>query len=145
VREGEPEPLTEERRPKPDRAAILAWREFREETLPGFEPDDGAIVVRGDTLYLAPEPLPGPLSRPGLPLGRVRPGRFEPAPALATAVDPEHAAHTAPHSPEYLRGETTRDPGPDGWVLVTYERWGLGWARRSRGTLKNFFPKSLRR
>jgi NOL1/NOP2/fmu family ribosome biogenesis protein len=30
-------------------------------------------------------------------------------------------------------------------VLVTYERWGLGWARRSRGILKNFFPKAQRR
>jgi NOL1/NOP2/fmu family ribosome biogenesis protein len=36
-------------------------------------------------------------------------------------------------------------PGPDGWVLVCFERWGLGWARRSRGVLKNFFPKALRR
>jgi NOL1/NOP2/fmu family ribosome biogenesis protein len=30
-------------------------------------------------------------------------------------------------------------------VLVTYERWGLGWAHRTGGVLKNFFPKSLRR
>ncbi len=48
-------------------------------------------------------------------------------------------------SDAYLRGETVPSPGRDGWVLVCFERWGLGWARRSRGVLKNFFPKALRR
>jgi NOL1/NOP2/fmu family ribosome biogenesis protein len=125
-----------------------AWRRFREETLPGFEVDEEAILSRGDSLFMAPPPglpLIDAVSRPGLPLGRVRPGRFEPAPALATAVQPAEAAQCAEWSAAYLRGETIPSPGPDGWVLVTYERWGLGWARRSRGVLKNFFPKSQRR
>jgi 16S rRNA C967 or C1407 C5-methylase (RsmB/RsmF family)/NOL1/NOP2/fmu family ribosome biogenesis protein len=134
---------------RPDRAALAAWRAFREKTLPGFEVDDDALVSAGDTLYLAAgaaTDVPfAALSRPGLPLGRNRPGRFEPAPALATAVQPAHARQRAQWTAAYLRGETTPDPGPDGWVLVTYERWGLGWARRSRGVLKNFFPKAQRR
>ena len=75
---------------RPDRAALAAWRAFREETLPGFEADERAITVRGDSLYLMPEGArgsrPPALPRPGLPLGRSRPGRFEPAHALATAV-----------------------------------------------------------
>ena len=84
--------------------------------------------------------------RPTLPLQRPNgAGRFEPAHALATAVSPGQAASTAGWSPEYLRGETIPDAGPDGWVLITYERWGLGWARRTKGTLKNFFPKWQRR
>jgi 16S rRNA C967 or C1407 C5-methylase (RsmB/RsmF family)/NOL1/NOP2/fmu family ribosome biogenesis protein len=129
------------------REAAAAWRRFRAETLPGFTVDDDAIVAKGDTLYLPPEASPSiaAVSRPGLPLGRSRPGRFEPAPALATAVEPSQAADRVACTPEYLRGETTRDAGPDGWVLVTYERWGLGWARRSQGVLKNFFPKGQRR
>jgi 16S rRNA C967 or C1407 C5-methylase (RsmB/RsmF family)/NOL1/NOP2/fmu family ribosome biogenesis protein len=145
--EGDSEPPPADPPPpsKPDRATLAEWHAFREATVPGFEADDSAIVVRGDTLYLVPEHLPGPLSRPGLPLGRRRPGRFEPSHALATAIDARHAAQTEPHSAEYLRGETTPSPGPDRWVLVTYERWGLGWARRSKGVLKNFFPKSQRR
>jgi NOL1/NOP2/fmu family ribosome biogenesis protein len=133
--------------PRPDRAALADWHAFRDATLPGLETDDDAITVAGETLYLVPDAARGlgRLSRPGLPLGRRRPGRFEPSPALATAVDPAQAADHVQHTPEYLRGETTADAGPDGWVLVTYERWGLGWAHRTRGVLKNFFPKSLRR
>jgi 16S rRNA C967 or C1407 C5-methylase (RsmB/RsmF family)/NOL1/NOP2/fmu family ribosome biogenesis protein len=145
VRGGDPAPEPSRHHDKPHRSALAAWHEFREHAMPGFETDDDAILARADTLYLVPDHIPGQLSRPGLPLGRIRPGRFEPAPALATALDPAKAAETTPHTPEYLRGETTESPGPDGWVLVTYERWGLGWARRTGGTLKNFFPKASRR
>jgi NOL1/NOP2/fmu family ribosome biogenesis protein len=113
--------------------------------LPGVEIDDDAIVAVGDRLYLSPDPATPALARPGLPLGRRRPGRFEPAHALATSIEPAQAAHQVEWSPGYLRGEVVRSDGPDGWVLVTYERWGLGWARRSRGVLKNFFPKAFRR
>jgi 16S rRNA C967 or C1407 C5-methylase (RsmB/RsmF family)/NOL1/NOP2/fmu family ribosome biogenesis protein len=134
---------------RPDRAALAAWRAFREEALPGFEADEDAIHARGDALHLVPEAASGlpldALSRPGLPLGRSRPGRFEPAHALATAVQPAQAAERAQWTAAYLRGETVPDGGPDGWVLVEYERWGLGWARRIRGVLKNFFPKGQRR
>ena len=130
---------------RPSRAALAEWRAFREVALPGFDMDDDAIVAAGDRLYLAPDPSLAGLSRPGLPLGRLRPGRFEPAHALATAVEPGQAAQLAAWSPEYLHGEALPSAGPDGWVLVRYERWGLGWARRSRGVLKNFFPKGLRR
>jgi 16S rRNA C967 or C1407 C5-methylase (RsmB/RsmF family)/NOL1/NOP2/fmu family ribosome biogenesis protein len=152
VREGEaaPEPPRRpDQRRKPDRTALAAWHAFRDETLPGFETDDDAICAVGNALYLVPEAARDldtrALSRPGLPVGRRRPGRFEPAHALATAVEPEQAAQRAQWSEAYLHGETVPDPGPDGWVLVRYERWGLGWARRTRGVLKNFFPKGLRR
>jgi 16S rRNA C967 or C1407 C5-methylase (RsmB/RsmF family)/NOL1/NOP2/fmu family ribosome biogenesis protein len=127
------------------RAALAEWRAFREAVVPGFEADDDAIVLAGDRLYLAPDPSLAGLSRPGLPLGRLRPGRFEPAHGLATAVEPGQAAEVADWSHEYLHGDAVPSEGPDGWVLVRYERWGLGWARRSRGVLKNFFPKGLRR
>ena len=131
---------------KPPRAAAEAWRSFRDAALPGLAVDDSAITAMGNTLYLAPDDRPDiHLSRPGLPLGRVKPGRFEPAPALATYANPEHATQTTPVTDAYLRGETTQEAGEDGWVLVTYERWGLGWAKRTQGTLKNFFPKSQRR
>jgi hypothetical protein len=43
-----------------------------------------------------------------------------------------------------LRGETVARAGPDGWVLVCFERWGLGWARRRDGVLKNHLPSHLR-
>jgi 16S rRNA C967 or C1407 C5-methylase (RsmB/RsmF family)/NOL1/NOP2/fmu family ribosome biogenesis protein len=131
---------------RPDRACLAAWRAFLEETLPGLEFDDRAIAARGDTLYLMPQGATGlDLARPGLPLGRSRPGRFEPAHGLATAVEPGAAAERVQWSDAYLQGETVPSAGRDGWVLVCFERWGLGWARRSRGVLKNFFPKAMRR
>ena len=144
VRTGEA-PAREWRRRPAQRASLTEWDEFRRATLPRFEADPDAIVAVGDRLYLSPDPGLPALARPGLPLGRRRPGRFEPAHALATAVDPAQAAERVEWSPAYLRGETSPSDGPDGWVLVTYERWGLGWARRSRGVLKNFFPKGYRR
>jgi 16S rRNA C967 or C1407 C5-methylase (RsmB/RsmF family)/NOL1/NOP2/fmu family ribosome biogenesis protein len=149
VRTGDEPPAREPRaRPplRPDRAALAAWRAFRDQALPGFEADESALAARGDSLYLIPEGAHGlDLARPGLPLGRSRPGRFEPAHGLATAVDSGAAAERVQCSDAYLRGETVPSAGPDGWVLVCFERWGLGWARRSRGVLKNFFPKALRR
>jgi 16S rRNA C967 or C1407 C5-methylase (RsmB/RsmF family)/NOL1/NOP2/fmu family ribosome biogenesis protein len=139
----EPQPSSPRR---PDRALLAAWRAFRESAVPGFEVDEDAIVARGDSLYLLPDGARGlHLARPGLPLGRSRPGRFEPAHGLATAVAVGDAADRVRCSDAYLQGETVPDPGPDGWVLICFERWGLGWARRSRGVLKNFFPKGLRR
>lgn len=135
--------------------ALADWHAFRAATLPGFHTDDHAVHAVGAALYLVPDAARdldlGTLSRPGLLLGRRRPGRFEPAHALATTVPASHAAEhvswTADHPglAAYLRGETIPDPGPDGWTLVCLERWGLGWARRTRGVLKNFFPKGLRR
>jgi NOL1/NOP2/fmu family ribosome biogenesis protein len=45
----------------------------------------------------------------------------------------------------FLRGETVESAGPEGWVLICYERWGIGWGRRSKGVIKNFLPRQLRR
>jgi 16S rRNA C967 or C1407 C5-methylase (RsmB/RsmF family)/NOL1/NOP2/fmu family ribosome biogenesis protein len=147
---------------RPRRTAIAgpvhtaaAWRRFVDQTMAGADMADGRLVERADRLFCAPEHDPGlpadMLARPGLPLGRMRPGRFEPHPALATALQPTKVADRvgwALRSPQlraYLRGETVPDRGPDGWVLVCFERWGLGWARRSGGVLKNAFPAHLRR
>ena len=134
--------------------AARAWEHFARATMPGFTAPDERIVTREDRVFLAPPtpaPVPGHLlARPGLPLGRLRPGRFEPHPALACAVPPDVVMSRvnwpldAPELAAYLRGETVAHPGPDGWVLVCYERWGLGWARRHDGMLKNHLPQHLR-
>jgi NOL1/NOP2/fmu family ribosome biogenesis protein len=86
--------------------------------------------------------------RPGLLLGRARPGRFEPAHALAMAagtavgrrvreLDEEAAA-------AWVRGETLEARGLAGWVLVSWRGWPLGWGRGAGGVLKNHYPKGLR-
>ena len=132
-----------------------AWHEFRVAFVPGFGGADTQLEVRGDWIFATPPTAAGlawpELRRPGLPLGRIRPGRFEPHPALANTLDPNQVRSVVswpgdhPDLSAYLRGETVSDPGPDGGVLICYHRWGLGWARRSRGILKNALPPHLRR
>jgi NOL1/NOP2/fmu family ribosome biogenesis protein len=88
------------------------------------------------------------LVRPGLLLGRARPGRFEPAHALAMVAGPVAARRTRPldgaEAAAWLRGEALAHDGPGGWTVVTWEGWPLGWGRAAGGTLKNHYPKGLR-
>ena len=41
----------------------------------------------------------------------------------------------------YLRGESLRSAGADGWVLVTVDGFPLGWGKRVQGTLKSHYPR----
>ena len=135
--------------------ALEAWRLFRRQTLWDVADDDHPVLVRGDRIYLGPAvrgPIdPRHLARPGLPLGQIKPGRFVPDPALAAALLESQAIQSVswtdddPALATYLRGDTVRHRGPDGWVLVCYHRWGLGWARRTNDVLKNHVPHHLRR
>jgi 16S rRNA C967 or C1407 C5-methylase (RsmB/RsmF family)/NOL1/NOP2/fmu family ribosome biogenesis protein len=125
-----------------------AWKAFVADAL---ERDPGEVTVVGERAYLVPDPeVAGAgvrLVRPGLLLGRARPGRFEPAHALGMAgvvaarrvraVDDREAA-------AWVRGETLGWDGPAGWALVTWNGWSLGWGRAAAGTLKNHYPKGLR-
>lgn len=111
----------------------------------------------GDDLYLMPfeasvrtEGLR--ILRPGLGIGTVKKGRFEPAHALAMAMQPGDAVRALEVSSEsreaaaYLRGETLPcDASWKGWTLVTIDGISAGWGKASGGILKNHYPKGLRR
>lgn len=138
----------------PDAGVRAAWEAFRRHHVPGLYPPEELLVTRGDGIYLgtrraAPLP-PEVLVRPGVPLGRDRPGRFEPAQALAGLLAADTVSSVAswpdadPRWTAYLGGAEIPDPGPDAWVLICAHGWGLGWARRRGGVLKNFLPKALR-
>jgi 16S rRNA C967 or C1407 C5-methylase (RsmB/RsmF family)/NOL1/NOP2/fmu family ribosome biogenesis protein len=126
-----------------------AWRGFAAEALEG---EPGAVTVVGERAYrVADEELAGVgvrWVRPGLLVGRARPGRFEPAHALAMAVGVAAARRTRRlddrQAAAWLRGEALGHQGPDGWTLVTWARWPLGWGRAVGGSLKNHYPKGLR-
>jgi 16S rRNA C967 or C1407 C5-methylase (RsmB/RsmF family)/NOL1/NOP2/fmu family ribosome biogenesis protein len=135
--------------PRGAQAVAEAWRGFVDDAL---ERDPGEVTVVGERAYLVPDPeVAGAgvrLVRPGLLVGRARPGRFEPAHALGMAagvviarrvrvVDDREAA-------AWVRGETLGWDGPAGWVLVSWSGWPLGWGRGAGGTLKNHYPKGLR-
>jgi 16S rRNA C967 or C1407 C5-methylase (RsmB/RsmF family)/NOL1/NOP2/fmu family ribosome biogenesis protein len=125
------------------------WRRFADEVLWGEVP---GVTAVGERVYSVPdEELAGAgvrLVRPGLLLGRERPGRFEPAQALAMAAGPGVARRVREvddgEAAAFLRGETLEAGGPAGWALVAWNGWPLGWGRVASGTLKNHYPRGLR-
>jgi 16S rRNA C967 or C1407 C5-methylase (RsmB/RsmF family)/NOL1/NOP2/fmu family ribosome biogenesis protein len=134
----------------PGGAVLEAWRGFAGESLVEEPP---AVVVVGERVYSVPDAeLAGAgvrLVRPGLLLGRARPGRFEPAHALAMAAGPTLARRVRRldelQTAAWLRGEALPDPGPAGWTLAATGTWPLGWGRVADGVLKNQYPRGLRR
>ena len=112
---------------------------------------EGRLMTFGPSLYLVPEEMPElkglKVLRPGLELGQVKKGRFEPAHALALWLSgAKNTADFPADSREirdYLKGQVI--PGNNtGWTLITVEGLSLGWAKGSGGQLKNHFPKGLR-
>jgi NOL1/NOP2/fmu family ribosome biogenesis protein len=130
-------------------AVLEGWRGFATDVLAG---EVAGVTVVGERVYAVPdEELAGAgvrLVRPGVLLGRERPGRFEPAHALAMAIDPAMARRVREvddrEAAAWLRGETLDGRGAGGWTLVMWDRWPLGWGRAVSGTLKNHYPKGLR-
>ena len=128
---------------------VDAWREFAADALQVELPP---VTVVGERAYAVPdEELAGAgvrMVRPGLPLGRARPGRFEPAHALAMVAGPPVARRTRElregQAGAWVRGEPLACDGPDGWTVVTWNGWPLGWGRAAGGSLKNHYPKGLR-
>ena len=126
-----------------------AWRGFVAGALEG---DPGEVTVAGERVYLVPDPeVAGAgvrLVRPGLLAGRARPGRFEPAHALAMAagtVTARRVREVDDHeAAAFVRGETLASGGAAGWALVSWNGWPLGWGRAAGGVLKNHYPKGLR-
>lgn len=117
----------------------------------GITLPEGRLISFGPSLYLAPEEMPElkgmKVLRPGLELGQVKKGRFEPAHGLAlwlsTAKNTVDLAGDGTEVLRYLNGQVL--PGnQNGWTLVTVDGLSLGWAKGSGGQLKNHFPKGLR-
>jgi 16S rRNA C967 or C1407 C5-methylase (RsmB/RsmF family)/NOL1/NOP2/fmu family ribosome biogenesis protein len=135
-------------------AVLGGWRGFADEALVGGAVQERLPVVTavGERVYGVPDPeLAGAgvrLVRPGLLLGRQRPGRFEPGHALAMAAGPAAARRVRAvddtEAAAWLRGETLAAGGPPGWTLVVWNGWPLGWGRVAGGTVKNHYPKGLR-
>jgi NOL1/NOP2/sun family putative RNA methylase len=131
------------------RAVVDAWRGFAADALEG---EPAGVTMVGERAYRVPdEELAGAgvrLVRPGLLVGRVRPGRFEPAHALAMAVGVAAARRCRwlddAGAAAWVRGEALGHDGPDGWTVVGWNGWPLGWGRAAGGSLKNHYPKGLR-
>lgn len=136
--------------PTVDRNVRKLYEEFAQENLRCLP--EGELILFGEQLYLLPCTLPLKglkVLRPGLHLGTLKKNRFEPGHALALALRPEEARVCCNLSMEqaaiYLRGETLEAEGEKGWKLVLAEGYSLGWGKAAGGTLKNHYPKGLRK
>ena len=127
-------------------ADILLFRDFEKKFLNTHM--EGKFIKFGENLYLMPIDIDInklKVERAGLLLGKCKKGRFEPAHALALALNTDEIKNTfeAEHISRYIKGETlTSDIA--GWCVVTYKGVNIGWAKGSGGILKNHFPKYMR-
>ena len=126
------------------------WLAFAKEL--GIQLPPGKAVSFGTNLFWIPEETPDlkklKVLRPGLELGEVKKGRFEPAHALALWL--KDCASTVSYpadSPEmkaYLHGEVL-PCSLQGWCLVKAGDFSIGWGKGDKIQLKNHYPKGLRR
>ncbi len=136
---------------------VREYLEFARETL-GEEGmpaagDAGRWLRFGEQLYRMPQGTPElsglRILRPGLHLGTIKKGRFEPSHALALALHPgdarRHAQISETAAASYLRGETFPWEGEKGWYLVTVDGCSVGWGKLSGGVMRNHYPKGLRK
>ena len=126
------------------------WQEFAKKlniTLP-----EGKAVMFGQSLYWAPAEMPDirgvKVMRPGLELGEVKKGRFEPAHALALWLQDcatmQDLSWDSAEVRAYMHGETV-PTAQNGWCLVTVDGYSIGWGKGDGKILKNHYPKGLRR
>lgn len=116
---------------------------------------EGKYLKFGQQLYFVPEEMPSmkglKVLRPGLHLGTLKKNRFEPSHSLALALQPEDVSYVYSLSAEdstaaaYLNGETFFAEGEKGWYLISVDGYSLGWGKLAGGTMKNHYPKGLRK
>ena len=86
--------------------------------------------------------------RAGLELGELRKNRFAPAHAYALWLRAGTSRICFPEEDPALRRYLAGDVLPSelrGWTLVCTDGCSLGWAKGDGATLKNHYPKALRR
>ncbi len=131
------------------------WEDFSQSFLTpaGNEMLTGKVLLNKDQLYLLPEESPSlaglKVLRPGLHLGTIKKGRFEPAHALALSLSSEEVTRktnlTIEEAKSYLQGLTFPAEGEKGFHLITVEGYSLGFGKLAGNIMKNHYPKGLRK
>ncbi|CAK8054086.1 RsmB/NOP family class I SAM-dependent RNA methyltransferase [Eupransor demetentiae] len=129
-------------------------KEFLAATCPGLTCPADRLTLFGDHLFLVPAGTPDltkfKILRAGLALGTFKKKRFEPDQALALALHPSQVSQSYALDENdwarYVHGDVIQTDSDlqKGWVLMTANGNGVGWAKYSAGQLKNFYPKGLR-
>ena len=126
------------------------WVSFAKDL--GITLPPGQALMFGSSLYWVPEGMPKldrlKVLRPGLELGVVKKGRFEPAHALAlwlkTCANVQDYPADSQEITRYMHGDVVPSQ-KKGWCLVTADGFSLGWGKGDGNVLKNHYPKGLRR
>ena len=126
------------------------WQTFAK--VLGITLPPGKAGAFGTNLFWVPEETPDlkklKVLRPGLELGEVKKGRFEPAHALALWLkDCRNTEHYGAESEEmkaYIHGDVVPSE-KKGWCLVCSDDYSIGWGKGDGRVLKNHYPKGLRR
>ena len=112
----------------------------------------GKAISFGTSLFWVPEEMPDihriKVVRPGLELGEVKKNRFEPAHALALWLKECGITQDFPAESEEIRKYMAGQVIPaavKGWCLITADGYSLGWGKGDGSTIKNHYPKGLRR
>ncbi|MCC8014709.1 MAG: RsmB/NOP family class I SAM-dependent RNA methyltransferase [Eubacterium sp.] len=142
-KEGEPplEPKTISSVPK---KLLKDFYDFCENTL--NTEIEGTFELHGTSLFRIPMGLDLGglrLKRSGLYLGELKKNRFEPSQAFAMTLKPEEVKNKVtfpvgdPNIIKYLKGESFKTGGNDGWALVLIDRFPIGWGKIQSSRLKN--------
>ena len=89
--------------------------------------------------------------RVGVRLGEVKNGRFEPSHSLAMCAKKEECKNVLDLAVDdvrlekYFRGETVDGDLNNGWCLVCVDGYPVGLGKAVNGTVKNHYPKGLRK
>ena len=126
------------------------WTDFA--SAMGIELPEGKAVTFGEHVYWAPVQMPSlkglRVLRPGLELGELKKGRFEPAHALALWLKDSNCVEDLDSDgweiQNYLGGNVISSH-KKGWCLVTVDGYSIGWGKGDGVQLKNHYPKGLRR
>lgn len=131
-------------------AEYAAWAAENLTAYTAADPDSFRLL--GEKLYrtaLPMEALNGlRVLRNGIFLGELSHGRFEPAEAYAMTLSKGACVRELDlplgdgRAERYLKGETLTDAPSDGWFLVLYGGFPLGWAKASGGIFKNKYLKA---
>ena len=126
------------------------WTAFAKELDIQLPP--GKALLFGQNLFWVPNEMPdiGKLKvlRPGLELGIVKKGRFEPAHALALWLKTCRNVHVCDPEGKEMEAYMHGDVIPSmkrGWCLVKAGDYTIGWSKGDGNCLKNHYPKGLRR
>ena len=139
----EPDSIQKEKLPK-------EWEEFAKDLK--IKLPQGRAIRFGQSLYWVPEGMPEikglKVERPGLELGIAKKDRFEPAHALAlwlkSCARQQDFPAESPEIAAYMHGDVVPTEHK-GWCLVTVDGYSIGWGKGAGNTLKNHYPKGLRR